>query len=170
VRTPRTFFGLLLAVCLAGCASAPAPHGVPNFAVVDYNIYRGGQPTAQGWEYLKTLGVTNVVKLNDESEGSDAYACLVGMTINRFPISLSDQLFYLKHREMVWGAVDAITPHTFIHCQHGQDRTGLVVACYRIDTVGYDRHTIDAAQQEMLAHGFHKSLFGLWNFWEGLIE
>ena len=152
----------VLALC--SCATAPMTHGIPNFAQVDYNIFRGGQPNATGWVYLKSIGVTNVVKLNDESEGSDRDAAALGMVINYFPISLQDQIFHLRHRDHVWNALDAITPHTYIHCEHGQDRTGLVVACWRLQ----EGASKDAAEKEMLAHGFHKGLFGLWNFWEGV--
>ena len=152
----------IFATALTGCVTAPMTHGIPNFSQVDYSIFRGGQPNAIGWMYLKSIGVTNVVKLNDESEGSDRDAAALGMVINYFPISLQDQIFYLSHRDQVWNAVDAITPHTYIHCEHGQDRTGLIVACYRVENFA----TRESAEQEMLAHGFHKELFGLWHFWE----
>jgi hypothetical protein len=147
---------------LCSCASLKETHGVPNFDRVEAEVYRGGQPTHEGWLYLKSLGVTNVVKLNRESEGSDAEAETLGMTIHRFPISYQQQILGRVSSNIVWHAVQYITPHTFIHCEHGQDRTGLVVACDRVA-----KNTAkDAAEQEMLRHGFHKSLRGLWTFWE----
>ena len=164
------FLCVLCALLFIGCSTAPLTHGIPNFAQVDYTIARGGQPTIEGWVWLASQGYTNVIKLNTDEEGSDAAAEAIGMTVQRFPISLTDQIFYLKHRDLIWGAVDAIKPHTYIHCEHGQDRTGLVVAVWRVDSIGYDANIIAMAQNEMLAHGFHKSLFGLWNFWEGLTQ
>jgi len=161
---------------------------VPNFAVVDAKIgvYRGAEPLSGGWNYLVSLGVSNVVKLNTEAEGTDAQATAIGMKVNRFPFTTEEQLvgplddakvkaFDVK----VKAAVAAITAGTFIHCgsdsrsdtnslafrfgtQGGQDRTGLICALYRVKT-GW---TKPAAEEEMLRMGFHKSLHGLHEYWE----
>jgi protein tyrosine/serine phosphatase len=147
---------------LCSCVALNGAHGIPNFDRVEAEVYRGGQPTHEGWLYLQSLGVTNVVKLNRESEGSDREAEALGMTVHRFPISYSEQIFGRVNSNTVWNAVQGITAHTFIHCEHGQDRTGLVVACDRVA-----RNTPkNVAEQEMLRHGFHQSLRGLWKFWE----
>jgi len=153
---------LLCAFALDGCVSAPVTRGIPNLAFIDYTIVRGGQPTLEGWVWLRGIGITNVVKLNTEQEASDADAELLGMTIQKFPIDWHHQFFCEPDATLIWHACDAITPHTYIHCEHGQDRTGLVVACWRMDNGA----TKAAAEREMLMYGFHKSLFGLWEFWE----
>ncbi len=51
----------------------------------------------------------------------------------------------------------------YVHCTHGQDRTGLVVGVYR---VLHDGRTKDDAYQEMIHHNFHPDLHGLHEFWE----
>src|SRR2546430_2746714 len=53
----------------------------------------------------------------------------------------------------------------FVHCEHGQDRTGLVVACYRVQAEGWSKAK---AEKEMFDHGFHKILHGLWEYWESV--
>ena len=63
-------------------------------------------------------------------------------------------------------AVDAIKPGTFIHCTHGHDRTGLVVGCYRVLKQGWTKND---AYAEMLQHGFHPELLGLYLFWDWAI-
>lgn len=153
--------------------------GVPNLATVDGDsVWRGGQPTEDGWHFLENLGVTNVVKLNTEVEGSDEYAEWAGWTIHRFPITLEQQWVGTGLKEIIPKAVAAIKPGTFVHCgsdsrtrskldawtktQGGQDRTGLVIAVYRTRT-GYTKAN---AEKEMMAHGFHKILHGLWEYWE----
>jgi hypothetical protein len=155
-----------LLMLLCGC-SAPMTHGIPNFSMVEPGVYRGGQPTMEGWFYLRTeLGVTNDVKLNVLSEGGDEDADALGMTVFTAPITLPMQLG-LRPIPPDWIdnilAANGNRPGTFIHCEHGQDRTGLFVACYR---VRWDGWTKDAAQQEMLALGFHPALKGLWDFWK----
>ena len=78
--------GAWLAFC--GCASiAPAP-GIPNLSQVALGVWRGGQPTAAGWEHLKSLGVKWDVKLNTEHEASDNEAKLHGIEVIYLPISL----------------------------------------------------------------------------------
>jgi len=48
---------------------------------------------------------------------------------------------------------------TFVHCEHGEDRTGLAVGAYRIKV---EHWTKPAAYQEMEAPGFHPLLRGLY--------
>lgn len=148
-----------------------ASHGIPNFATVEPGIYRGGQPTEEGWRYLASIGVSNVIKLNQEKEDSDNYAKSIGMTVIPFPISLPQQLG-LEHFDLnyvwVFDQLNAdvnkpVQQGLFIHCEHGQDRTGLFVALYR---VACEHWQVANAEAEMLSHGFHKSLHGLWEFWK----
>ncbi len=62
---------------LAGCVTRPVVNGVPNFAEVQAGLYRGGQPNEQGWQFLRSLGVTNVVKLNREVADTPADRMIV---------------------------------------------------------------------------------------------
>lgn len=158
---------LSAAVCMftllsTGCRSL-APAGIPNFHQVAPGVYRGGQPTTvNDWLTLRNLGVTNVIKLNLSSEGSDTLAEAMGMRVLHLPIDMSHQAFIKPGTNVIRQAVGAIKPGTFIHCLHGQDRTGLVIACKRVWQDGW---TKERAQQEMLALGFHVELVGLYHFW-----
>jgi hypothetical protein len=152
------------------------PH-IPNLHEVSGNIWRGGQPDQKGWMQLQQLGIKTVVKLNTIDEATDLAP---GMQIRSFPITVRDQLTGSDLDSMVPAAVAAIQPYTFIHCgsdartqseidqllgnQGGQDRTGLVCACYRVKC-GW---SYGEAEKEMLSYGFHKLLFGLWEYWEKL--
>jgi tyrosine-protein phosphatase SIW14 len=158
---------LIFLLFIIGCSNPLMTNGIPNLNTVSstQHIYRGGQPTNEGWDYLKSLGVTTVIKLNELSEGSDAYAESIGMKVYYYPFSISQQIgLKVIPDSLVNGAVNKISNNTYIHCEHGQDRTGLIVACYRLKT-GY---TKEQAQQEMLQLGFHKLLIGLWDYWEDI--
>jgi len=147
----------LLFLIAFGCASESSRHGIPNFAQVDVGIYRGGEPTQEGWAYLGSVGVSNVVELNGANDA------VPGFTFHRFPISFYHQFFCPPPMETIIGAEASIAPGTFVHCAHGQDRTGLVVAEYRVWRDGWSR---EAAREEMISHGFHRILFGLNWYWE----
>lgn len=147
----------------ASCSTTQPQHGIPNLVQVGPRLYRGGQPSSLGWAWLRSIGVTNVVKLNPESESSDADAITMGMVVQRFPISTAQQnLGGHPPRALLEAAVAAIGPDTYVHCEHGQDRTGLVVALWRMRQ-GWSK---DQAQREMEICGFHPLLLGLSAAWE----
>jgi len=152
---------LLLAISVG--AAEKNDHGIPHFAEVAPGIYRGGQPSPAGWAYLASLGVKYDVKLNTTNEGSDAEAARLGIAVKTFPIQLSEQTFSKPNRTNLWAAARSIQPHTFIHCSHGQDRTGLVVGIYRVTVLGQSK---SAAYAEMREHGFHPVLRGLYRAWK----
>jgi tyrosine-protein phosphatase SIW14 len=126
-------------------------------------IYRGGQPDDAGWNWLKAQGVIRVVKLNLECEGTDVAAEALGMTLFYHPIDKVEQLVFRPKYDEVKAAVGVIQPGTYIHCEHGEDRTGLVVACYRVWSGGWNK---ELAEKEMDDCGFHWELLGLELFWE----
>ena len=160
---------LLFALTAASRAAAPAPTGVPHFHEVRPGVYRGGQPTDAGWAYLKSLGIKTVVKLDLPAEGSDAQAERLGMTVidaSGPPSDLGDVLGSPKPERLrlaVGALDDARRRPVFVHCLHGQDRTGLVVGLFRVLHDGYSK---DAAYKEMKKNGFHRSLHGLREVWE----
>jgi len=138
------------------------------------NVWRGGQPTtSEGWAYLKTLGVRRVVKLNFEpTEGSDDGARELGLEVDVLSMQpegdedVFDELAGTVVRpdpKLVDQAVAVLAAgDAFVHCTHGQDRTGLVVGELRVRRQGWTR---DRAWEEMLEHGFHPELLGLTSFW-----
>ena len=174
---------------LGGCCSThPTVHAIPNFAVVngETKVYRGGEPTTgEAWAYLKSLGVRTVVKLNEESESKDAGAEVIGLRVVRLPISTVEQTIGSPKLDTIRSAVDEMSrgavfvhcgsdsrsnPHSFAaktHSQGGQDRTGLVVATYR---VWVQRWTKEDAHTEMISFGFHPMLPGLANFWRDEVK
>jgi len=125
---------------LSALASPSAP-AIRNFHEVDPHVYRGGQPTTGGFHYLARLGVKTVVDLRQSGERSSQEAALVdalGMHYVNVPMSgltppteeqITQILALLENRST--GAV-------FVHCLRGADRTGTVIAAYRIDYDHWD--------------------------------
>lgn len=140
---------------------------IPNLAYVSPDVLRGGQPiTPADWGWLAGQGVHTVVKLNTQEEGSDDDAEAIGFNVCRFPIPWWRQTIWRPRQRDLVAAVGIITSRIkpiFVHCTHGQDRTGLIIGCFRL-AQGWSKA---AADQEMEAHHFHEvalqGLEGAWN-------
>lgn len=176
---------------LGGCQSLhPTCHTIPNFAAVNerHKIYRGGEPLEpEGWDYLKSLGVRTVVKLNTAAESTDAGAKARGLTVVSLPITARQQRTGSPDfSETVESAVDEMRRGAvFVHCgsdsrskpnslpalfdsQGGQDRTSLVVGCYRVQVEHQEKAV---ARTEMKSFRFHALLLpGLANFWRDKVK
>jgi protein tyrosine/serine phosphatase len=142
---------------------------IPNFKEFSPGLYRGGQPSPDGWLSLKELGIKTVVKLNFPYEGSDEEAIKLGMTVVDCygPPSGLINIFEHPDPDRIRLAVQTLGNKTeqpiYVHCLHGQDRTGLVVGLYR---VLYEGFTKKEAFREMFQNGFHWEFLGLLDFWE----
>lgn len=133
---------------------------IENFSVVrEGQVYRGAQ--YENWQDLEEIGVNTVLKLNTYGEGIDTGS----FDVIYLPISLASQLAPIPTAVNIPLAVlsDSENWPIFVHCTHGQDRTGLVVAEFRVKVDGWD---VERAEEEMLAYGFHRELIGLWLEWE----
>ena len=109
-------------------------HYVPNLAQVVPGLYRGGQPKdADSWDFLRSLALTNVIKLNTEP-GDE----LSGMTVQRFPITTPQQIWGPVKAQLE-AALAAIVPGTFVHCELGENRTGALIILYRIRVCGWTK-------------------------------
>jgi len=136
---------------------------IENFHTVTLGVYRSGQPkTRDDWMSLPN-DVTRVVKLNLASEDVDQPPTGVEIRYHGMPPATALQLFDAPKLDDVLAATQDIVPGTLVHCEHGQDRTGLVVACYRVLS---GQMTIDEARKETLALGYHVELVGLDEAWE----
>lgn len=135
--------------------------GISNLFAVEQTILRGGQPSSAGFDYLKTQGITDIIKLNTDQEGSDDYATSIGLTVHKFPIPWWRQVVWRPAQSDLVSAVALMKPNSFLHCEHGEDRTGLVVGCFRLSQ-GWTKNDSYA---EMLAHYFHPALQGLQGRW-----
>lgn len=166
--------GPLLAAALAaalattsGCAgyypTPPPPRSLDGVAMrrldrVDEQLYRGSQPSrAQFDELVKRYGIRTVIKLNPNSEGRDQLPD--GVTLVQHPLSAVIVPDPGEVRAIL-DAIDAAAKPVYVHCQHGEDRTGLIVALYRI------RHgaRVEDAYLDMMLHAFHPYR-GVWGAW-----
>ncbi len=132
-----------------------APSGVANFGEVTPLLLRGGQPSEEGLQELKKLGVEWVVNFRNERDRIESERRQVealGMCYASIPWSSWRRPNDRQVAEFL--ALLQANPQRkiFVHCHHGADRTGVMVAAYRIAA---ERWTSQQALTEMAAYHFH---------------
>jgi protein tyrosine phosphatase (PTP) superfamily phosphohydrolase (DUF442 family) len=138
----------------ADWAVAVAGTSVQNLYRVEDGFYRGAQPTADGFKELAGLGVKTVLDVSgggDEALLKGGTLKLVHLPMNAF--GLRDDRVLEALRVMA----DPSNRPLMVHCQHGADRTGALVALYRVVVQGW---TKERAVEEMNRGGYHHS--SLW--------
>ena len=125
---------------------------VQNLYKVDDGFYRGAQPTTAGFSELAGLGVKTVLDLaGGKGDGlfvRDGSLKLVHVPMSAF--GLHDGRVLEALRVMA----DPSNRPLMIHCKHGADRTGALVALYRVVVQGW---TKEKAVEEMNRGGYHHS-------------
>lgn len=123
--------------------------GLPNLHKVTDDLYRGAQPTEEGFRELKKMGIKTFVNLRafhsdkDEIKGLDfAYE---NIDIKTWHAEDEDIVRFLKI------VTDKTKAPVFVHCLHGADRTGMMIAVYRIAIQGWSK---EDAIKEMTEGGY----------------
>jgi tyrosine-protein phosphatase SIW14 len=140
---------LLVAVALPVAALAgTAVPGVGNFQKLNDHVYRGAQPTERGFQNLAKLGIATVIDLQEAGPRGleeEKWVKAAGMRY----ISIPMEGMQTPSNESVAKALalleNASAGPVFVHCHRGADRTGGVIACYRIE---HDHWTNDQALNE----------------------
>lgn len=142
---------------------------IPNLKLVSPGIWRGGQPeNEEDYRQLSNLSILEITKLNSEKHEEEiVLAWKYGIRCFYVPIPFIEQLITEPCLDFVRDAVGFIQPGSFIHCEHGQDRTGLVIGLYR---VLIEKWPVAKARQEMLDNGYHSILAGLEKAWYDLTK
>lgn len=106
-----------------------------NFEKVDSRVWRGAAPTAErGW-LLANQGVRTVVNLEWEASDAQAFA---GTHVNLVRVRDFEPLPWIapsladEHVVRALAAIRKGPPIVYVHCRSGQNRTGVVIAAYRI--------------------------------------
>lgn len=144
-----------LAQSLLWAAGPPAPH-VHNFGEINGHIYRGAAPSPVALQELRALGVKVILDLRLAGEGAEAESLEVrklGMKYINVPLSAWSAPTQAQIEHIFPLLFHSDTEPVFIHCRRGKDRTGAVLACYRIQ---HDNWNNRRALEEANSYGMSR--------------
>ena len=147
-------------IAVARDRGLPPSEGIVNFGKVNNGLYRGAQPDAAGIRNLKKLGIKTIINLRQTSDvwkAEAVEAAANGITYTNLPMKgygrpTPEQV------AQVLVVIERLPSPVFIHCAHGCDRTGTIVACYRIK---HDHWSGDLALAEAKRYGISKLAWGM---------
>ena len=132
-----------------------------NFHKVNNQLYRGAQPGSGGLKRLSQLGVKTILNLRDnDSRAAQEQADASNAGLRYFNVPLG-RLGRPGDDEMARALSIISNPENqpvFVHCKHGADRTGVVIAVYRIT---HDGWTSEQAKAEAKRYGMHPWELGM---------
>src|ERR1700724_1938894 len=123
---------------------------LPNFGEATTTLYRGGQPSKEGFRILAKMGVNIVVDLRGSRDSERKIVTRLGMQYVAIPWQCSfpkDKTFaqFLTVLRKNRGK------KIFVHCRVGDDRTAMMIASYRMAEEGW---SAKKAEKEMEKFGF----------------
>ena len=144
--------------------------GVENAGKIGDLLYRGAQPRGEGYAELKKMGISIVVDLRNSKPvkraggGETREQAKVEATGMHY-VEIPTSAFLGPTQSQVAAFLQLLRDNekqkVFVHCYFGDDRTGVMVATYRIAA---DHWTSDEAYNEMRAYHFHKYLLLMGHF------
>ncbi|MFL6464847.1 MAG: fused DSP-PTPase phosphatase/NAD kinase-like protein [Bryobacteraceae bacterium] len=144
----------LCCLSVAG-ADLPVTH-IRNFDRVNDRIYRSGELSTVGLQELGLIGIKHVIDLREKS-GATA---LEKETLEKLGIKYTNIPFAALSApsdEQIQSVLKLLTgtdpSPILLHCRRGKDRTGTVIACYRIQHDGWDNRRALAEAKE---HGMSR--------------
>jgi tyrosine-protein phosphatase SIW14 len=155
----RRTIGLLLAgglpfAAFAGSSAGTQVAGVGNFEKLNDHVYRGAQPTDEGFRNLAKLGIKTVIDLQPygdaRSLSEEKAVKTAGMAYINVGMKGMETLPESGVAKVLALLEDNSTGPIFVHCHRGADRTGGIIACYRIE---HDHWANDKALAEARTMG-----------------
>lgn len=128
--------------------------GVPNLHRVCPQFYRSGQPSRRGFKKMERMGVKSVISLREYHSDKRRVR---GTKISTQRLSMAAGRMTYEHIVEVLCMIRMAPKPLLLHCWHGSDRTGCIVAAYRIVVQGW---TLQQAEAE-----FRAPIYGHHNFW-----
>lgn len=135
---------------------------------VDLTVWRGSRPGAPDFAGIKAF-FKSVVSLEGLAEDQKEMAELTPVPVISIPISFKEIYFTgLRPKgliDTILREIAAAPKPCLVHCEHGQDRTGLIIACYRVKVYNWTRADAWAEAKKLGYRGWPLNA-GLNKTWE----
>ena len=166
-RLATSAFALLLALVAGAHAQAEARYKeLPNFHQVNAQLYRGGQPARGALTTLARMGVKTIINLrgaDERTRAEEQEALALGLHYYNIPLPGLSRPDLATVERVLALIADTQAQPVLIHCKRGADRTGTIIACYRIL---HDGWTAQAALDEARHYGLSRFERGMMHFVE----
>jgi protein tyrosine phosphatase (PTP) superfamily phosphohydrolase (DUF442 family) len=138
--------------------------GIENFYQVDGHVYRGAQPDESGFQYLAKIGVKTILDLRESGERAfQEQQMVTALGLKYVNVAMSGLTPPTEEQisQILSLLEDTGAGAVFVHCKRGADRTGAVIAAYRIahDNWSNDRALAEAKSDGMAFFQFPRKAF-----------
>lgn len=124
-----------------------------RFKQVEPDFWRGGLPRQRGLEQLKAMGVRTVIDLMDEDPTKwSRIAKRLDMKYVNIPMRRTRPIPPESIKKFLAIVQDKTNRPIYVHCRSGRDRTGAMIAIYRMQESHW---TAAQALKEMKSLGFN---------------
>jgi len=115
-------------------------------------IYRGAKPeNPKGYFSARSaLGVNTCVNLETYNNEVNV-AAQAGIQVIHFPLTVFSKVSVGEIDQIIETLMDKINQPVLVHCLQGHDRTGMIIACFRM---AVDHWSLADALEEMDAYGY----------------
>ena len=131
-----------------------------NWYMITPDLYRSEQPNRRGFEEIHAQGIRSIVNLRNDHTDVKLIEGL-GFTLIAVPMTASD--FTEEDIIRALKAIRDAPKPVLVHCQRGADRTGVVIAMYRIIFQGWSKEEA-LAELKGGGYGFHWYYFNIPSF------
>ncbi len=141
-------------------AASIAATSISNFDIVSEGLWRGAAPSNQALKKLQESGVKTIVDLRMAGPGAVEEANnakKLGIKYIHIPLGFMGPSLF-KVAQFLNIVNDPANQPVFVHCRYGADRTGALVAVFRVI---HDHWSFNQAYSEMRSHHFKPWLASL---------
>jgi protein tyrosine/serine phosphatase len=162
---------IFIVFCFSSFSAAARSDGIANLSLATEGIYRGARPLNENeFDSIGKLGVKSIIdlqggdssallKLYEPGENPEMIAKEEKIVTDRkmrfinIPLSSLDRISDESNRkidEVLAFMNDKKNQPIYIHCEHGKDRTGLLIALYKVK---YEGISPAAAYEDWMKQG-----------------
>lgn len=128
-----------------------------NFHIVEPGIWRSSQPNEVSIRRMKKYGLKTIINLKTSKEVNNWERLLAeesGINYYHFPMDCDHIPDEQTLKEIVDLMHDLANQPVLVHCQAGKDRTGLIIAFYKMK---FSQEKFNDIYNELLMYGYDES-------------